>query len=388
MNNDRREFLKLLSLFTLAGSAPLLQAQEQQRKIDNNALLKIGYLPITDATPLLVAHANGLFEKYGVKVEKPVMFRSWSQLIEAFLSGNVNLVHVLSPMSLWTKYGSNAPVKVVMWNHLAGSALTVRPDINTIADLSGKTIAIPFWYSIHNIVLQQLLKAHHLKVTEQEPKEGEVKLTVLPPSDMVAALASNAIAGFIVAEPFNALAEEKGVGKIIRFSGDVWRDHACCLNLMHEQDVNERPDWVQNVVNAITEAQIFILDNRQATAKILARENDYMPHDQKVLEAVLSPTEEQWNHYIQTGAIKHPEWHQERIGFQPYPYDSYMEKLVDLLKETHIAGNNAFLAKLDPTQVARELNAPQFVKKAVEEQGWVEKFGLQQGWTRIEEIAV
>ncbi len=216
MNNDRRDFLKLLSLFTLAGSAPLLQAQEQQRKIDNNSPLRIGYLPITDATPLLVAHANGLFEKYGVNVEKPVMFRSWSQLIEAFLSGNVNLVHVLSPMSLWTKYGSNAPVKVVMWNHLAGSALTVRPDINTIADLSGKTIAIPFWYSIHNIVLQQLLKAHHLKVTEQEPKEGEVKLTVLPPSDMVAALASNAIAGFIVAEPFNALAEEKGVGKIIR----------------------------------------------------------------------------------------------------------------------------------------------------------------------------
>ncbi len=58
------------------------------------------------------------------------------------------------------------------------------------------------------------------------------------------------------------------------------------------------------------------------------------------------------------------------------------------LKETHIAGNNAFLANLDPTQVARELNSPQFVKKAVEEHGWVEKFGLQQGWTRVEEIAV
>lgn len=385
MINNRRDFLKLLSLFSLAGSSSLLQAKE--RNTDPNAPLKIGYLPITDATPLLVAHSQGLFEKYGVKAEKPMMFRGWSQLIEAFLSGNVNLIHVLSPMSLWAKYGSKADVKVVMWNHLAGSALTVRPDIQSVAELSGKTIAIPFWYSIHNIVLQQLLKAHHLKVTEKTPKEGEVKLTVLPPSDMVPALASNAISGFIVAEPFNALAESKGVGKVLRFSGDVWRDHACCVNLMYEKDINTRPDWVQKVVTAITEAQVFTLENRQATAQILARGNGYTPHDQKVLENVLSPTVEQWQDYQTTGAIKHPEWHQDRIGFQPYPYDSYMEKLVELLKETHIAGNNAFIQKLDPTQVARELNAPQFVRNALEQQGWIEKFGLQ-SWNRIEEIKV
>ncbi|KAE9534652.1 ABC transporter substrate-binding protein [Ursidibacter maritimus] len=388
MYTNRRDFLKLLSLFTVAGSAPLLQAQENKRAIDSNAPLRIGYLPITDATPLLVAHAKGLFEKQGIAVEKPVMFRSWAQLVEAFLSGNVNVVHLLSPMSLWAKYGSNAPVKVVMWNHLAGSALTVRPDINSVAELGGKTVAIPFWYSIHNIVLQQLLRANNLSVTEKEPQANEVKLTVMPPSDMVAALASGNIAGFIVAEPFNALAEAKNVGKVLRFSGDVWRNHACCLTLMHEQDVNERPEWVQKVVNALTEAQVFTLNDRLETAKILSRGNGYTPHDQKVLEAVLAPTEQQWANYIKTGAIQHPEWHQERIGFQPYPFDSYMEKLVEVLKETHISGNNAFLAKLDPSQVARDLNAPQFVKKAVEQGGWLETFNLQNGWTRVEEIAI
>lgn len=41
------------------------------------------------------------------------------------------------------------------------------------------------------------------------------------------------------------LAEAKGVGKILRFSADVWRDHACCLTMMHEQDVTERPEWTQ-----------------------------------------------------------------------------------------------------------------------------------------------
>lgn len=388
MTTNRRDFLKLLGLFSLAGSSSLLQAQEQARKIDPNASLKIGYLPITDATPLLVAHAQGLFEKYGIHAEKPTMFRSWSQLVEAFLSGSVNVVHLLSPMSLWAKYGANAAVKVVMWNHLAGSALTVANHINSVADLAGKTVAIPFWYSIHNIVLQQLLKAHQLNVTEKTPQSNEVKFTVMPPSDMVAALASGAISGFIVAEPFNAIAEAKGVGKVLRFSGDVWKDHACCLTLMHEADVNQRPEWVQGVVNALTEAQVFCLEQRAETAKLLSRGNGYTPHEQSVLDSVLTPTAAQWQQYIQRGTIKHPEWHQQRIGFQPYPFDSYMEKLVELLKQTYIAGEHHFLAQLDPSQVARDLNAPQFVRNALAQGNLHAKFGLSAGFERVEVIDI
>lgn len=384
---SRRELLKLASLFTLAGSTPLLQAQTNRYKNEPNAPLRIGYLPITDATPLLIAHAKGLYEQQGLQVEKPVMFRSWAQLVEAFLSGNVNVVHLLSPMALWAKYGSNAPVRVVAWNHLAGSALTVRLGINSITELSEKTIAIPFWYSIHNIVLQHLLRANNLRVTEKSPQVGEVKLTVMSPSDMVAALATHAIDGFIVAEPFNALAETKNIGKVLRFSGDVWKDHACCLTLMHQQDVQNRPEWVQKVVNAVTLAQAFTLDNRLETAKLLARGSGYTPHDQSVLEAVLAPTESQWQHYLQTGAIQHPEWHQDRIGFQPYPFDSYMEKLVELLKDTYVAGNSQFLTSLDPTQVARDLNAPQFVRQALVQYGLTEKFNLTtENWTRNELI--
>jgi NitT/TauT family transport system substrate-binding protein len=388
MQTNRRDFLKLLSLFSLAGSSPLLYAQAQKRKTEPNAPLKIGYLPITDATPLLVAHAQGLFEKHGIQAEKPVMFRSWASLVEAFLSGNVNVVHLLSPMSLWAKYGANADVKVVMWNHLAGSALTVANQINHIRELGGKTVAIPFWYSIHNIVLQQLLKAEGLVVTEKKPAENEVKLTVMPPSDMVAALASGAISGFIVAESFNAIAERKGVGKVLRFSGDVWKDHACCLTLMHGDDVAERPEWTQGIVNALTEAQVFCVDEPIATAKLLARENGYTPHDKKVLENVLAPTEAQWQNYVATGAIKHPDWHQQRIGFQPYPFDSYIEKLVELLKETYIAGDHAFLEQLDPTQVARDLNAPQFIKRALEQQNLLGKFGVTTNFTRQELIKI
>lgn len=384
---QRREFLKLASLFTLAGSLPLLSACEKVQNSQPNAPLKIGYLPITDAASLLVAHAKGLFEKQGLAVEKPIMFRSWSQLVEAFFSGNVNLVHILSPMSLWARFGAKAPVKVVLWNHLSGSALTVRPDVQYIQQLAGKTVAIPFWYSIHNIMLQHLLRANGLSITEKNPTANQVKISVMSPSDMVVALANGAIAGFIVAEPFNAIAESKGVGKVLRFSGDIWRDHACCVTLMHESDIQQRPDWVQKVVNALTEAQVYILHHRTEIPSIIGRGSGYTPHDPQVLTEALAPENRRWQHYLDQGIIQNPTWQPNRIGFQPYPYQSYLETLITMLQQTHLAGQNHFLPTLDPKWGAEQLNAPQFAQKAIEQGGWQSLFGLQQGWGRTEEIS-
>ncbi|MEN2879068.1 Uncharacterised protein [Mannheimia haemolytica] len=59
-----------------------------------------------------------------------------------------------------------------------------------------------------------------------------------------------------------------------------------------------------------------------------------------------------------------------------------------MLKQTHIAGNNAFLQQLDPVEAAKAINEPTFVRKAIEQGGWVETFNLQTGWTRTEQISV
>ena len=85
-----------------------------------------------------------------------------TQVIEAFISGQVNVIHLLSPMTVWARYGSKVPAKVVAWNHVGGSGLTVAPYISDMKQLGGKTVAIPFWYSIHNVVLQQMLNDNGL----------------------------------------------------------------------------------------------------------------------------------------------------------------------------------------------------------------------------------
>jgi NitT/TauT family transport system substrate-binding protein len=388
---SRRDIIKLSALFTAAGALSLLRSFEARAQ-EPDAPVRIGYLPITDATPLLVAHGKGFFEAEGVKAEKPVLLRSWAQVMEAFISGQVNVVHLLSPMTVWARFASKAPAKVVAWNHTGGSGLTVAPGINSVKELGGKTVAIPFWHSIHNVVLQMLLRENGLSpVTKRTgtPAANEVNLVIMAPADMVPALASQQISGFIVAEPFNAAAESLGVGKVLRFTGDVWKDHACCVVFMHERDLQQRPEWSQKVVNAMIKAQLWTRENRAETAALLSKDgvNKYTPHSTTVLEKVLAPPDSDVAGYVASGAIRNPDWKERRIDFHPYPYPSYTEELVRRLKDTVTEGDRGFLAALDPAAAARELVDDRFVKAAIAAAGGMSAFGLPEGFSRTEVVS-
>jgi NitT/TauT family transport system substrate-binding protein len=390
----RRDFLRMSALTAAGASAQLLFAGDAlaQRFKGDDQPVKIGYLPITDATPLLVAHGRKLFEAQGLKTETPRLFRSWAQIIEAFVAGQVNVIHLLSPATLWVRYGAKFPAKVVAWNHINGSALTVQNDIGSVADLGGKTVAIPFWYSIHNILLQKLLAAHKLAVVTRNRgdavKPNEVNLVVLSPSEMVSALASKSIAGYIVAEPFNAAAETAGVGKILRFSGDVWRNHACCVTFLAERDLNDRPEWSQRVTNAIVNAQLWARSNQLETAKLLSSgdEHRYTPHQLQNLTKVLAVTD--YSAYEKRGIIAHPAWQQRRIDFQPFPFASYTEELVRAIGQTKVEGDTGFLAKLDPKFAAKDLVDDRFVRKSIAAAGGPQAFGLPASLLRTETVAV
>lgn len=383
---SRRDFLRLSALLT--GSLALPQLA---RAANPNDPVRIGYLPITDASPLLVAHSKKLFEAQGLEVEAPKLFRSWAQIVEAFMAGQVNVVHLLSPMTVWARYGSNFPAKVVAWNHMSGSALTVAPNIQNVKDLGGKKVAVPFWYSVHNVVLQHLLRENGLTVVTKPAdslKANEVALSIMAPADMGPALANGAIAGFIVAEPFNAAAETNGIGRVLRFTGDVWREHACCVVTMHERDLKDRPEWSQKVVNGIVNAQHWLRDNRKEGAQLLSKDGagKYTPFPPAVLERVLVPNAERNQQYVKEGAIRHPEWKDERIEYQPYPFPSYTEQLVKLLKATQVEGDNKFLASLDPAFVAKDLVDDRFVRKSIAALGGLKAFGLPEKFTRSETI--
>jgi NitT/TauT family transport system substrate-binding protein len=350
--------------------------------------LRIGYLPITDATPLLVAHAQNLYTAEGLAPEKPTLYRSWAQLAEAFQARQVDAVHILMPTAVWMKFGQNFPVKLVAWNHTDGSALTVAKDLKSIDEFAGKTVGIPFWYSVHNTVLQLLLRKAGLKpLTTGEPSAANktVKLAVMAPSDMPPALANGSIAGYIVADPFNAIAEVQGIGRVYRFTGDAWLNHACCVVIMHEDDTQKRPNWAQAVVNGVAKAQFFVRDNRKETARILSADGGgYLPQPLPAIERALSYYDKA--EYGPTKAVEHADWPNSRIDFQPFPFPSYTEELVKQLRDTIVDGDNAFLKALDPAKAHAQLVDDRFARGAIKAVGGPAKFGLPESLTRTERL--
>lgn len=394
MKLTRRELVRSISLAG-AGTvlAPSLLAAcvgQTSRQLSGDSVLRVGYLPITDATPLLVAHGKDFYAEEGLEVETPTLLRSWAQVAEAFQSRQVDLVHLLMPMTIQMRFGQNVPLKVVAWNHTGGSALTVANHIGSVADLAGTTVAVPFWYSIHNVAVQMLLADAGLTaVINAEPSasDGTVKLVVMAPPDMPPALGNGAIAGYIVADPFNAVAEVNNIGKVLRFTGDMWLDHACCVAVMHEDAIAERPEWAQATVNALVKAQQFAGANLEVTATLLSEAGGrYLPQPEPAIRRAL--THYDHGEYGATGAIEHLDWATRRIGFQPFPYPTYTAELATRLQQTTVDGDRTFLDALDPASVHGELVEESLVRSAIDTVGGPGVFGQAENLTRSEVIDV
>ncbi len=348
--------------------------------------MRVGYLPITDATPLLLAHAEGLYEESNVDVPRPVLLRSWPALAEAFQAGKVDAVHILMPLALQLRFQRRFPAKVVAWNHTNGSGLTVQHEIDEVSDLAGQTVAIPGWFSIHNITLQILLRKAGLtalKDGQASRARRTVKLVVMAPPDMPPALAQGSIAGYTVADPFNAAAEVKDIGKMLRFTGDIWRDHACCVVAVREELLTERPDVARAFVGAVVQAQASARTNPTKAARTLTGEK-YLPQPQPVVRWAMTHGSDP---AYAGGAIQHPEWESRRIDFQGYPFPSYTAEVVEQLRKTVVDGDLSFLDGLDGARAHRELVDDTLVRAAIDAAGGPARFDLPASLRRTEQVA-
>jgi len=362
----------------VAGIADLARAANTDRA-NTTGTLRIGYLPITDASPLLIAHGANTVAPGTLDAAKPVLFRSWASLAEAFLTRQVDVVHLLMPMAVQLKYSLGADVRVLGWNHTNGSALTVAPHITEPDQLAGSQVAIPGWWSIHNIIVQQYLREHGLRpVIRRAASRGDrtVELVVMSPSDMVPALANGSIAGFTVADPFNAAAQVRGIGRIHRYLGDLWRDHACCALVVHQDLLDRRPETAQALTDGVVAAQLRIDADRTETAKMLSA--GYLPQPLPAITTALT--------YPKPPPVRHADWNPQRIGFQPFPFPSFTAALVAAMPGTLVDGDTRFLDRLDPARVHGELIDDRFVRTALDRVGGPSAVGIPDSLTRTEEI--
>lgn len=378
---SRRRFLQasaatgLVGATSLVAPGSLLAATpeiEAPARVDFDGVVRIGYIPITDAAALLVAHAEGYFQDEGLEVADPTLIRGWSPLIEGFAANRFNLVHLLKPIPLWMRYQNDFPVKIMSWAHTNGSAVVTgrHVEVNEFADLGGKSVAVPYWYSMHNVVLQMALRDAGLTPVIRDQgarlEADEVNLMIMPPPDMPPALAARSIDAYIVAEPFNAAGELLARGNVLRFTGDIWKNHPCCVVCMNEQLVDREPEWSQKVMNAVVRAQGHIQDNKGEIARMLSRDGKaYLPMPAAVVERAMTLYSGN-SDYTDSGAIRNADWGNGRIDFSPWPYPSATRMLVEAMNETLVGGDKRFLEGLNPQAVADDLVDYDLVRLAME----------------------
>lgn len=367
---DRRTLLKAGAFAGLSGMFPWSRAFAEKPK---DEVVRVGYIPITDAAALLIAYDKGFFKKNGLDAERPELHRGWTPLVEAFQAHKHNLAHLLNPIPLWMRYNNGFPIKITAWDHTNGSACVVGRNTGATSwkDFGGMQVAVPWWYSNHNIILQEFLRSAGITpvIRPQDAKlaPNECNLQVLAPPDMPPAIAARKIDAYIVAEPFNSLGELQAGAKVMRFTGDFWKGHPCCVVVMHEADVEDpdRAAWTQAVMDSVIEAQIWISENREEAARRLSRDgSNYLPFPFKVIDRAMNFYDPAY--YDNPRAIKHVEWQQSRINMQGWPYPSGTRYVADELRRIVLTGDRSFMDDLSTDFIIRDLVNYDFVKKALE----------------------
>lgn len=222
----------------------------------------IGYLSITDHFILGVSQQRDAanFKNFSLRSLK---YSNWDILAEQLKKGELDGAFILAPLAFKLKL-EGAPIQIILLGHRNGSALTVRVgnDINTAADLRGKTIGIPHLYSTHNFLLHYYLAQSGLI----EGKDFATK--TMPPSRMPLVLSRDEIVGYIVAEPYGAQAEVDGIGKILVFSKDIWKDHPDCVLVMRKDYITKHPQATQELVDSLVSSGNFIEKDRRQVIDI------------------------------------------------------------------------------------------------------------------------
>lgn len=269
---ERRNFLKLGGAALTVGA---LSGVSRAASAANKPVVKIGHLPITDHLTII---AHGQYE-YKNLILEPVKFSGWPELSEALRSGAIQGAFALTPIGL-TLRQKGAAIKAVQAGHRNGSILTIKnsPEITKVADLRGKTIAIPSRFSTHNVLIHKLLNDNGIN------PDKDVRLIDMAPPEMVNALATGRIDAFIVAEPFGAQAEVQKVGKVLVYSKDIWKNHICCALNVQEALIQQHPEAVEELVGNFVKTANFIEANPREAAKLSTR---YLGQKPEVIQFVL-----------------------------------------------------------------------------------------------------
>ena len=327
----RRRFLSAVGTSTamaaIASALPLASIKDafaQGSGPLEKSKLSVGFIPITCATPIIMAHPMGFYAKQGLDVDV-VKTAGWAVVRDKTLNGEYDAAHMLSPMPIALSIGAGAapiPYTMPAVENINGQAITLamkHKDKRNPKDWKGFKFAVPFDYSMHNYLLR-----YYLAEAGLDP-DRDVQIRVVPPPEMVANLRAENLDGFLAPDPVNQRAVYDGVGFIHILSKEIWDGHPCCAFAASEAFVTGMPNTYAALLRAIIDATAYAQNptNRKEIALQIAPAN-YLNQPVTVVEQVLTGTFADG-----LGGVQRVP---DCIGFDPFPWQSFAVWILTQMK--------------------------------------------------------
>ncbi|BAT51311.1 nitrate transport ATP-binding protein NrtC [Nostoc sp. NIES-3756] len=269
------------------------QKQAKKRKLQQTstivettkAVLEIGFMPLTDAAPLIVAKEKGFFAKYGLDNVTLNRANDWQEISQGVISGRFDAAQMVAgmPLALTLGAGDKKPTPIVNALNLSRNANAItfskklyNQGVRSLADLKKVIDASPDQILtlgvVHPTSMQNLILRYWLAAGGIDP-DRDVSLTVIPPTQMVAQLKAGNIDGYCAGEPWNYQAVHQDLGFVAATALEIWSGQPKKVLGVREEWAQQYPETYLNLVKALIEACKYCDDlrNREEILELLCR---------------------------------------------------------------------------------------------------------------------
>jgi len=361
---SRRQFLGTVGGGTLAAILGSMLPIEQIKAavLENLGTpekrdLNIGFVPITCATPIIMAQPMGFYERYGLNA-KVIKTAGWAVARDKSLNGEYDASHMLTPMPLAMSLGAGSsaePYIMPAVENINGQAIVLSNehlDKRDPKQWKGFTFGVPFEYSMHNFLLRYYVAEHGL-----DP-DKDIQIRVVPPPEMVANLRAGNLDGYLSPDPFNQRAVWEKIGFIHMLTKDIWEGHPCCAFACSAKFAQEMPNTYGALLRSIIDATQYASNpaNRKEIAEAISPAN-YLNQPVPVVEQVLT------GRYADGlgNVINVP----DRIDFDPFPWHSMGVWILTQMKRWGYIKND-----IDYSKVAEQVYLASDAGKIMAELGY------------------
>ncbi len=295
----KRELLKAAgaaSLMSLVPEAVRIGAWAQGSDAPEKKEVKVGFIPLTDCSSVVIASVMKFDEKYGIKIV-PSKEASWAAVRDKLVNGELDASHVLWGLIYGVQMGLGGPKKdmaILMNLNHNGQAFTLSRKLydKGVRDAEGMsalmrkekgdyTFAHTFPTGTHAMWTYYWLAAYGIHPFQ------DVKTITVPPPQMVANMRVGNMDGYCVGEPWPYRAIVDKIGFTAETTQGLWKDHPEKALGTTAEFVQQYPKTARAMTAAIIDAGRWIdasLSNRQKTAQIVA-DRAYVNTDMEVIVA-------------------------------------------------------------------------------------------------------